>query len=260
MADWNPALYRRFEDERTRPADELLARVPLAGATHVVDLGCGPGNSTELLVRRFPQAQVTGIDTSEAMLASARERLPGTAFERGDIATWVPAVAPDLIYANAALQWVAGHETLVPRLFSLLAPGGVLAIQMPDNRQEPSHRLMRAVAGEAPWREPIGDADAVRTELASIAGYYDMLARDAASVDVWHTVYQHVMPSAGSIVDWLRSTGLRPFLDALPDDALRASFLAEYERRIAEAYPERSDGKRLLAFPRMFIVAQRRPA
>jgi trans-aconitate 2-methyltransferase len=260
MADWNPALYRRFEDERTRPADELLARVPLAQATHVVDLGCGPGNSTELLVRRFPQAQVTGIDTSEAMLASARERLPGTAFERGDIATWVPAVAPDLIYANAALQWVAGHETLVPRLFSLLAPGGVLAIQMPDNRQEPSHRLMRAVAGEAPWREPIGDADAVRTELATIAGYYDMLARDAASVDVWHTVYQHAMPSAGSIVDWLRSTGLRPFLDALPDDALRAGFLAEYERRIAEAYPERSDGKRLLAFPRMFIVAQRRPA
>lgn len=260
MADWNPALYRRFEDERTRPADELLARVPLAQANHVVDLGCGPGNSTELLVRRFPQAQVTGIDTSEAMLASARERLPGTAFERGDIAAWVPAVAPDLIYANAALQWVAGHETLVPRLFSLLAPGGVLAIQMPDNRQEPSHRLMRAVAGEAPWREPIGDADAVRTELATIAGYYDMLARDAASVDVWHTVYQHVMPSAGSIVDWLRSTGLRPFLDALPDDALRAGFLAEYERRIAEAYPERSDGKRLLAFPRMFIVAQRRPA
>lgn len=260
MADWNPALYRRFEDERTRPADELLARVPLAQANHVVDLGCGPGNSTELLVRRFPQAQVTGIDTSEAMLASARERLPGTAFERGDIATWVPPVAPDLIYANAALQWVAGHETLVPRLFSLLAPGGVLAIQMPDNRQEPSHRLMRAVAGEAPWREPIGDADAVRTELATIAGYYDMLARDAASVDVWHTVYQHVMPSAGSIVDWLRSTGLRPFLDALPDDALRAGFLAEYERRIAEAYPERSDGRRLLAFPRMFIVAQRRPA
>ncbi|EJE54807.1 trans-aconitate methyltransferase [Acidovorax sp. CF316] len=259
MADWNPALYRRFEDERTRPADELLARVPLTSATHVVDLGCGPGNSTELLVRRFPQAQVTGIDTSAAMLASARERLPGTAFEQGDIATWVPTVAPDLIYANAALQWVAWHETLVPRLFSLLAPGGVLAIQMPDNRQEPSHRLMRAVAGEAPWREPIGDADAVRTELATIGGYYDMLAREAAQVDVWHTVYQHVMPTAGSIVDWLRSTGLRPFLDPLNEE-LRASFLAEYERRIAEVYPERSDGNRLLAFPRMFIVAQRRPS
>lgn len=259
MLDWNPALYRRFEDERTRPAQELLARVPLAdlsSAAHVVDLGCGPGNSTELLVQRFPKAQVTGIDTSKAMLASARERLPGTAFEQGDIATWVPAVAPDLIYANAALQWVAGHETLVPRLFSLLAPSGVLAIQMPDNRHEPSHRLMRAVAGEAPWREPIGDADSVRTELATIAGYYDMLAKEAALVDVWHTVYQHVMPTAGAIVDWLRSTGLRPFLDPLSDE-LRASFLAEYERRIADAYPLRSDGNRLLAFPRMFIVAQR---
>lgn len=259
MLDWNPALYRRFEDERTRPAQELLARVPLAdlsSAARVVDLGCGPGNSTELLVQRFPKAQVTGIDTSKAMLASARERLPGTAFEQGDIATWVPAVAPDLIYANAALQWVAGHETLVPRLFSLLAPGGVLAIQMPDNRQEPSHRLMRDIAGQAPWREPIGDADSVRTELATIGGYYDMLAKEAALVDVWHTVYQHVMPTAGSIVDWLRSTGLRPFLDPLSDE-LRASFLAEYERRIAEAYPERSDGNRLLAFPRMFIVAQR---
>ena len=259
MLDWNPALYRRFEDERTRPAQELLARVPLAdlsSAAHVVDLGCGPGTSTELLVQRFPKAQITGIDTSKAMLASARERLPGTAFEQGDIATWVPAVAPDLIYANAALQWVAGHETLVPRLFSLLAPGGVLAIQMPDNRQEPSHRLMRAVAGEAPWREPIGDADAVRTELATIAGYYDMLAKEAALVDVWHTVYQHAMPTAGAIVDWLRSTGLRPFLDPLSDE-LRASFLAEYERRISDAYPLRSDGNRLLAFPRMFIVAQR---
>lgn len=262
MLDWNPALYRRFEEERTRPAEELLARVPLGQAgpgIHVVDLGCGPGNSTELLVRRFPEARVTGVDNSAAMLASARERLPGVTFEHGDIATWAPAAAPHLIYANAALQWVGGHDTLVPRLFRLLAPGGLLAIQMPDNRQEPSHRLMRAVAAETPWREAIGDADSVRTDLASIAGYYDMLAPHAAQVDVWHTVYQHVVPSARAIVDWLRSTGLRPFLDPLTD-ALRESFLAEYERRISDAYPERADGSRLLGFPRMFIVAQRRPS
>ena len=259
MADWNPALYLRFAQERTRPASDLLARVAHSGPAQVVDLGCGPGNSTELLAQRFPQAHILGVDNSVAMLEQARKLLPQLEFVQDDIATWAPTSAPDLIYANAALQWVAGHETLVPRLFSLLAPGGVLAIQMPDNRQEPSHRLMRAVAGEEPWRGPIGDADAVRTELATIAGYYDMLAKDAAHVDVWHTVYQHVMPTAGSIVDWLRSTGLRPFLDPL-GDALRASFLAEYERRIGEAYPERSDGNRLLAFPRMFIVAQRRPS
>jgi len=259
MVDWDPALYRRYEDERTRPAAELLARVPLPRAGRVVDLGCGPGNSTELLARRFPDAQVLGIDTSEPMLAEARQRLPQARFEPGDIASWAPeGTAPDLIYANAALQWVPDHERLVPRLFGLLAPGGVLAIQMPDNRQEPTHRLMRELAGRAPWAAHIGDADRVRTELLPIGGYYDLLAPRAESIDVWHTVYQHRMASAAAIVEWVRGTGLRPFVDPLPPE-LRAGYLAEYERGIEAAYAPRTDGRRLLAFPRMFIVA-RRPA
>ncbi|RZL62799.1 MAG: trans-aconitate 2-methyltransferase [Variovorax sp.] len=257
MLDWNPALYRRYEDERTRPAQELLARVPLTAATRVVDLGCGPGNSTELLVQRFPGADVLGIDNSEAMLVSARERLPSTRFALSDMATWAPQdQAPDLLYANAALQWVPDHESLIPRLFAALAPGGVLAIQMPDNRQEPTHRLMRAVAAEAPWAEPIGNADALRTELLGIGGYYDLLAPLAAKVDVWHTVYQHPMVSAAAIVEWVRGTGLKPFVDRL-SPGLQSSYLAAYEARIAAAYPVRADGKRLLAFPRMFIVAQK---
>ncbi|MDR6424658.1 trans-aconitate 2-methyltransferase [Variovorax paradoxus] len=258
MLDWNPALYRRYEDERTRPAQELLARVPLPEAARVVDLGCGPGNSTELLANRFPQAQVVGTDNSEAMLASARERLPQARFELSDIATWAPQdEAPDLIYANAALQWVPDHEQLIPRLFAALAPGGVLAIQMPDNREEPTHRLMRAVAAEAPWAEPIGNADRLRTLLLPLGGYYDLLAPAAAKVDVWHTIYQHPMADAAAIVEWVRGTGLKPFVDRLPAD-LQASYLAEYERRVDQAYPARTDGKRLLAFPRMFIVAQRK--
>jgi len=257
MLDWNPALYRRYEDERTRPAQELLARVPLAGIANAVDLGCGPGNSTELLVQRFPDASVLGIDNSEAMLASARERLPQARFEFGDIATWRPAQAPDLIYANAALQWVPDHEALIPRLFAALAPGGVLAIQMPDNHQESTHRLMREVAAEAPWAEAIGDAEKLRTPLLPIQGYYDLLAAEAANVDVWHTVYQHRMASPAAIVEWLRGTGLRPFVDRLTPE-LRDGYLAEYERRIALAHPKRSDGRLLLAFPRMFIVAQRK--
>jgi trans-aconitate 2-methyltransferase len=257
MLDWNPALYRRYEDERTRPAQELLARVPLTEAARVVDLGCGPGNSTELLAQRFPKAQVLGTDNSEAMLVSARERLPGARFALSDIATWAPQdKAPDLIYANASLQWVPDHEKLIPRLFDALAPGGVLAIQMPDNRQEPTHRLMRAVAAEAPWAEPIGDADRLRTKLLPLGGYYDLLAPHAANVDVWHTIYQHRMADAASIVEWVRGTGLKPFVDRLSPD-LQASYLAEYERRVNEAYPARTDGKRLLAFPRMFIVAQK---
>ncbi|CAN7296344.1 MULTISPECIES: trans-aconitate 2-methyltransferase [unclassified Variovorax] len=257
MLDWNPALYRRYEDERTRPAQELLARVPLTGAARVVDLGCGPGNSTELLVQRFPAAEVLGTDNSEAMLVSARERLPQARFELSDIARWQPELPPDLIYANASLQWVPDHETLIPRLFAALAPGGVLAIQMPDNREEPTHRLMREVAAEAPWTLAIGDADKLRTQLLPIDGYYDLLAADSAQVDVWRTAYQHPMASAAAIVEWVRGTGLKPFVDRLPAD-LQASYLAEYQRRVDGAYPVRTDGKRLLAFPRMFIVAQRK--
>ncbi|SDD18293.1 trans-aconitate 2-methyltransferase [Variovorax sp. CF079] len=257
MLDWNPALYRRYEDERTRPAQELLARVPLTGAARVVDLGCGPGNSTELLVQRFPAAEVLGTDNSEAMLVSARERLPQARFELSDIARWQPELPPDLIYANASLQWVPDHETLIPRLFAALAPGGVLAIQMPDNREEPTHRLMREVAAEAPWTLAIGDADKLRTQLLPIDGYYDLLAADAAQVDVWRTAYQHPMVSAAAIVEWVRGTGLKPFVDRLPAD-LQASYLAEYQRRVDGAYPVRTDGKRLLAFPRMFIAAQRK--
>ena len=266
MQDWNPALYLRFANERTRPAAELLARVPGLQTTRslqIVDLGCGPGNSTELLVERFDQASVLGIDNSEAMLETARKQLPQARFEAGDIASWAPAAgqpAPDLIYANASIQWVGEHEQLIPRLLSLLAPGGVLAIQMPDNRQQPTHRLMREIAREPKFAPYIGDADKVRTEILPIGAYYDFLAapeRETASVDVWHTIYQHPMDSAAAIVQWLSGTGLKPFVEGLPTE-LQADFLAEYERRIDAAYPLRADGKRLLAFPRLFMVAQRK--
>jgi trans-aconitate 2-methyltransferase len=258
-SDWNPELYRRFEDERTRPARELLARVGLTTPKRVYDLGCGPGNSTELLIERFPDAQVIGTDNSEPMLASARQRLPHGRFELGDIAQWQPAEPPDLIYANASLQWVGQHEALLPRLFAALAPGGVLAVQMPDNREEPTHRLMREVAAMDPWAAEIGNAAAIRTQILSLNRYYDLLACDAAEVDVWRTAYQHPMDTPAAIVEWVRGTGLRPFVEPL-SPAYRDGFLAEYERRIALAYLPRSDRRLLLAFPRLFIVARRRPA
>ncbi|WPB58523.1 trans-aconitate 2-methyltransferase [Xylophilus sp. GOD-11R] len=257
MAEWNPSLYSRFEDERTRPARELLARVPLGQARLAVDLGCGPGNSTELIVARFPDATVIGTDNSKPMLESAGQRLPGVRFDLSDIASWQPETPPDLVYANASLQWVPGHETLIPRLFASLAPGGVLAVQMPDNRDEPTHRAMREVGALQPWAECIGDLEKLRTAILPLAAYYDMLAPQAAAVDVWHTVYQHPMDSAQAIVDWVSGTGLKPFVAPLGPE-LEASYRAEYLRRIEASYPPRSDGRRLLAFPRMFIVAQRK--
>ena len=253
--DWNPALYRRFEDERTRPALELLARVPLSQAARVFDLGCGPGNSTELLVTRFPEAEIVGTDSSVAMLESARKRLPQCRFEQSDVATWQPELAPDLLFANAVMQWLPGHETLFPRLFSVLAPGGVLAVQMPDNLEEPSHRAMREVAALAPFSQKLGDASKLRASILSAGGYYDLLAGSAENVDIWRTTYQHRMESPAAIVEWVRATGLRPFLDPLSHEE-QAEFLREYEARIAAYYPAQRDGRRLLAFPRLFIVAQ----
>ena len=252
---WNPALYSRFEAERTRPARDLLAQVPLASAATVVDLGCGPGNSTELLVQRFPGAAVTGVDSSAAMLAKARERLPGSRFVEADIATWTPQTPPDLIYANAALQWVPDHAALVPRLFGLLAPGGVLAVQVPDNRDEPSHRLMREVAASGPWAERLAAAGE-RLGVLQAAAYYDLLVGQGADVDLWRTVFHHRMDGAAAIVEWVSSTGLQPFLRPL-DEAMRPAFLAQYQAAVERAYPVRADGKRLLLFPRVFFVAQR---
>ena len=257
MSDWNPGLYTRFEDERTRPAAELLARVPLEAPRVVVDLGCGPGNSTELLVQRFPSARIVGTDSSQAMLAAARQRLPQLSFEQGDIAQWAPAEPVDLAYANASLQWVGDHTRLLPRLLSALAPGGVLAVQMPDNLDEPSHRLMRETAA-ALLGTPADDADQHRARILSAQQYYDLLTPQA-DVDVWRTTYYHRMDDAAAIVQWLRATGLKTYVDPLAPE-LQARFLDEYQRRIDSAYPPRADGKRLLAFPRLFIVARRRGA
>jgi trans-aconitate 2-methyltransferase len=259
MRDWNPTLYRRFEDERTRPAAELLARVGLESPARVVDLGCGPGNSTELLVQRYPQAQVVGLDNSPAMIGSGKERLPGTRFELADVAAWQPAEPQDLVYANATLQWLPEHEQLFPRLFEQVAPGGVLAVQMPDNLDEPSHRLMRETAADPRFAAHIGDANKVRARILPAQGYYDLLARNADTIDIWRTTYQHVMGSAADIVQWVRATGLKPFVEALPE-APQPEFLSEYQRRIDAAYPVRADGKRLLAFPRIFIVARKKGA
>ncbi|TDP74393.1 trans-aconitate 2-methyltransferase [Roseateles toxinivorans] len=254
--DWNPALYTRFEDERTRPAAELLARVPLTSPGRVVDLGCGPGNSTELLLARYGQAGISGLDSSPAMLASARQRLPALTFELGDISQWSPSGPPvDLAYANAALQWVPNHEQLMPGLLAALAPGGVLAVQMPDNLDQPSHQLMRELAADPRFAPAIGDAGQVRARILQAEHYYDLLAA-TAEVDVWRSTYYHLMDDAAAIVQWLRATGLKPFVEALPGE-LRPLFLAEYERRIDAAYPARADGKRLLAFPRLFFVARR---
>lgn len=256
MADWNAQQYLKFEDQRTRPARDLLAQVPLDRASFVVDLGCGPGNSTQLLAERFPDAEVLGLDTSPAMLTAARERLPQARFEQGDAATFTLPRPADLIFANAVLQWVPDHERVIPRLVSLLAPGGVLAVQMPDNLDEPSHVAMRETAMTGPWALKLRDAVAARTTLPPPSAYYDLMIGASDRVDIWHTIYNHPLASAAAIVEWVKGTGLRPFIDPLEGDE-KVQFLEEYRKRLVGPYPMRADGKVLLAFPRLFIIARR---
>ncbi|AKA39729.1 trans-aconitate 2-methyltransferase [Yersinia ruckeri] len=255
MSDWEPDLYRQFEAERTRPAADLLARVTLDNHLFISDLGCGPGNSTELLWQRFSTGNLVGIDNSQTMLDSAQKRLPGCQFQLGDIQHWQPPQPQDLIYANASLQWLPEHKHLMPQLLAQLAPQGILAVQMPDNRDEPSHRAMREVATEGPWQSLLATSHAEQVKILSVREYYNLLAPLAQRVDIWRTFYYHPMPSAEAIVNWLRATGLRPFLDPL-DDIQRQAFLQAYLRKIDAAYRIQSDGRRLLAFPRLFIVAQ----
>lgn len=254
MADWSPTAYLKFADERTRPARDLLAGVPLADPGLVVDAGCGPGNSTELLVDRFPKARILGYDTSPAMLEKARSRLPATEFVQADAANFIPDAPADLVFANALYQWLPDHVALFRKAVGQLRDGGVLAVQMPDNLAEPTHRLMKDVAASGPWADRLKGA--ARDPLPPVRIYYEALKPLCRHVDIWHTIYNHPLAGAEAVVEWVKSTGLKPFLDPL-DGTEKAAFLADYTRRIAEAYPALADGGVLLRFPRLFIVATR---
>lgn len=263
---WQAAQYVKFEDERTRPVRDLVAAVPdLPGrtATRVVDIGCGPGNSTEVLAARYAQAEVLGLDSSQDMIDAARARLPRFRFEVADIANWQDGQdgqegwnGPfDVILANAVMQWLPDHGTLYPRLVERLAPGGSLAVQTPDNLDEPAHRLMREVAADPRWAATLKGVE--RTARHGAGFYYPLLRATCSRVDIWRTTYYHPLAGgAAAVVEWFKGSALRPFLAKL-DAASREAFLSRYTDEIAKAYPALDDGTVLLPFPRLFVVATR---
>jgi trans-aconitate 2-methyltransferase len=254
---WSAKQYTAFEDERTRPVRDLVSALPAIEARSIVDLGCGPGNSTEVLAARFPDATVRGIDSSSDMLATARRRMPEAQFELSDIEQWNDAGPFDVILANAVLHWVPNHAALLPALVAKLNHGGSLAIQMPDNLESPAHRLMREIAADGPWASALALAAATRTSIGDASWYYELLRPSSAKVDVWRTTYYHALSGGPSaIVEWFKGSGLRPFLEPL-NERERAAYLERYTAAVADAYPTLPDGSVLLPFPRLFVVATR---
>ena len=257
---WDPGQYRRFAGERSRPFFDLAARIGAADPGYVVDLGCGPGNLTAALARRWPGAQVTGVDSSPEMIAAAAAEAalaPGRlSFTIGDIRSWEPDRPADVVVSNAVLQWVPGHQDVITRWAGLLAPGGWLAFQVPGNYDQPSHAILRELAGSPRWRPLLAGAGLNR-QSAAPEEYLDLLARAGCEADVWETTYLHVLHGEDPVLEWYRGTGLRPVLAVL-DPGQAGEFLAEYGRLTREAYPARPYGT-VLPFRRVFAVA-RRPA
>jgi trans-aconitate 2-methyltransferase len=254
LATWDPAQYLRWSDHRVRPAVDLMQRVPLERPAHIVDLGCGTGNVTALLRRLWPDARVTGVDASAAMLERARASDAGVDWRQAEIGEWAPVAPVDLLFSNAALHWLGDHGVLFPRLLSFVAPGGVLAVQMPRNFAEPSHTSITEVAQDGAWRERL--TPLIRPEPCKPpAFYWDVLAPRAKSLDVWETVYQQALTGDNPVADFVKGSWLRPFLDAL-GAAEAAAFEAAYRAKVARAYPARGDGTTLFPFRRLFIVAR----
>ncbi len=250
---WDPAQYLKFAGPRLRPALDLLQRIDVETPASVYDLGAGAGNVTRLIAARWPAARVVGIDSSAEMLAKAAAENPQIAWRQADLGTWRPERPADVIYSNAALHWLDGHDTLLPGLFAGLAPKGVLAVQMPRNFGARSHTSITEAALAGPWRrvlEPLLRPSPV----AEPAFYYDLLAPRAASLDIWETEYLQVLDGENPVKEWTKGTWLSPLLAAL-DEPERSRFEADYAARVTAAYPPRGDGKTLFPFRRMFLIA-----
>lgn len=249
-SSWDASQYLRFEDERLRPAIDLIGRIAHPGPRRVVDLGCGAGNALPLLAARFPGAAVTGVDGSAAMLAKAT----GFATEQADIAAWTPAEPVVVLFSNAALQWLGGHDALFPRLLSAVAPGGVMAVQMPSMHAAPLRAEQDRIARSGPWAGTLSRI-ASAPPILTPGAYYDLLRPRVASLDLWVTEYVHVLRGDDPVVQWAMGTSLRPFLDVL-HGAERDGFLDAYRAAMRAAYPPQADGVVLLPFRRLFILAR----
>ncbi len=248
---WDPTVYLAFDDHRSRPFHDLLARVGATAPRRVVDLGCGPGHLTGLLAARWPDAEIDALDSSPDMVADARSR--GVPARQADAAGWQPGERDDVVITNAVLQWIPGHRDLLPGWIAAMPPGGWFAMQVPGNFGSPSHVLVRELLDEPPWRGRVEVRGALA--VAEPADYAESLAGGGAEVDVWETTYLHCLTGQDAALTWITGTALRSVRDAL-DDTDWAEFRAQLAPRLRAAYPPRPDGSTWFPFRRIFAVTR----
>ncbi|AWI78847.1 trans-aconitate 2-methyltransferase [Parazoarcus communis] len=251
--NWSPDRYLGFHDLRLRPALDLMGRISMTPPRTIVDLGCGPGNVSALLLQRWPDADLTGVDQSTEMLERARAEIPRAQWVEADISCWYPDVPVDLLFSNAALHWVGDHPALFARLAAMLGAEGVLAVQMPANFSAPSHRLIRELAASSEWA---GVFEGVRMgEVLEPDAYQSLLSAHFGEVDLWETSYYQRLSGEHAVFEWLAGSTLVPYFDRLSEAQTRA-FVSRLKPMLASAYPVRPDGSVLFPFKRLFMLAR----
>jgi trans-aconitate 2-methyltransferase len=256
MADWNPDLYLQFEKERTQPSRDLTARIVHPCPRTIVDLGCGPGNSTQVLRKRWPEADILGMDSSLEMIRKAQAAFPRWNWLQADIRAWNPPKTYDIVSSNATLQWIPDHRRLMPRIFSWVNPGGALAVQLPANQNAPLHQALLCVSRRSRWREcTAGCEDLIVYRPPEF--YYEILSGLASWIHLWKTTYYHVLKDHQGLIDWYSSTGMRTYLDRLTGGNQKDAFRREVLEECRDSYPPQKDGQILYPFERLFFIAYR---
>ena len=254
MAAWNSDQYLRFKNERTQPSIDLAAKVRIENPADVIDIGCGPGNSTKVLRERWPNARIIGLDSSSEMIERAKTDFPEQEWLLADASKLEPDQTYDIVFSNAVLQWIPGHDYLIPRLVIIVKPGGALAVQVPANYESPLHKALLIVSEREKWSGFTSGCWKL-LHYYNVEYYYNLLYPIASSgLDIWETTYYHVLSSHAALIEWYRGTGLRPFLERLPGDEYRKEFMNEILDECRQAYAIQRDGNILFPFKRIFFV------
>jgi trans-aconitate 2-methyltransferase len=256
MREWDPDHYLQFKRERTQPSIDLVARIQMDNPKTIIDIGCGPGNSTQILLNRWPHADILGIDSSKAMIERARQDYPHQKWKVADAATLTTRPTYDIVFSNAAIHWIPRHHLLLQRLFQMLNENGILAVQVPANQESPLYKSILRVSMSKKWSPFTADReDSITYHSADY--YYGQLGLYTKEIVIWETIYYHIMKSHEELIEWYKGTAMKPLLDSLPNDESREEFKREVLIGCQASYPLQRDRRILYPFKRLFFIARK---